>query len=192
MKIEPNFWIEALTTKTWSSFEDLFGREQGANGGCWCMWSRLPRGEWQALGKEKRRSKFKAIVGRGEPTGVLLLKDKIAIGWCAVGPRSSLPTFSRSRVSMPIDEKPSWCISCFFVRAGHRKQGHMGKLIRGAVWFARSRGAACLEAFPQEVDGREGYIDTFVGVASCFRACGFKKIEQRGQFRSAMRLDLTT
>jgi hypothetical protein len=190
MRINSHLKIEPLTAATWPKFEELFGRKQGANGGCWCMWWRLPRSDWQELSKEQRRISFKATVERGEPTGILLIYDEAAIGWCAVTPHSALPTFARSRISKAIDEKPSWCTSCFFIKAGHRSNGHMKDLIRGAIWFARRNGAVALDAFPQEMNGREGYVDTFVGVASCFRACGFTKMEQRGERRSAMRLNL--
>ena len=154
------------------------------------MWWRLPRSDWQALGKEQRRAAFKAIVDRGEITGVLLMQDNEAVGWCAVTPRFVLPTFLRSSVAKPIDENPSWCISCFFIKAGHRRRGHMEHLIRGAIWFARRHGAKILDAFPQETEGRDGFVDTFVGVASCFRACGFSEVVRRGKWRPAMRLDL--
>jgi 2-keto-3-deoxy-6-phosphogluconate aldolase len=63
----------------------------------------------------------------------------------------------------------------------------MERLIRGAVDFAGRNGAEIVEAFPQETAGRTGYIDAFVGIASCFRRCGFHDIEPRGRWRRAMR-----
>jgi hypothetical protein len=190
MKIDSSHQIRPLDVSTWPAFEELFGPRQGANGGCWCMWWRLSRNAWQNHSKDERRASLKAIVQLREPTGILLFEKKIAIGWCAVSPHSALATFSRSRVSKPIDETPSWCISCFFVKAGHRNQGHMENLIKGAIWFAKKKGAPALDAFPQEMKGRDGYIDTFVGVATAFQSCGFKRVEMRGQNRSAIRLVL--
>jgi GNAT superfamily N-acetyltransferase len=190
VKISRSLSVKELNSDCWADFEDLFGRKQGANGGCWCMWWRLPRSQWQNLGKEGRRAAFKRTVESGRPTGVLLIEDGKAVGWCAVAPRNEYPTLSRSSVAKPIDETPSWCVSCFFIKAGHRRKGYMELLIRGAIWFARKRGAAALDAFPQDVDAREGFVDTFVGIASTFKACGFEEIERRGKWRPAMRLDL--
>ena len=183
--------IEPLSRETWPKLEALFGRTQGANGGCWCMWWRLSRNEWYALAKEERRVAFKSIVDRGDPTGVLVVKDGDPVGWCAVSPRSSLPSFARSSVAKQIDEQPSWCISCFFIKAGHRGQGLMEVLIRGAVDFAKQHDAVAVDAFPQETAGRSGYVDSFVGIASTFRKCGFQEIETRGKSRRAMRFLLT-
>ncbi|MFQ5640196.1 MAG: hypothetical protein ACE5IR_19625 [bacterium] len=35
-----------LTRERWHDFERLFG-ERGACGGCWCMWMRLKRSEFE-------------------------------------------------------------------------------------------------------------------------------------------------
>jgi len=190
LKLDSKHKVEPLTSQNWDKFEELFGRLQGANGGCWCMWWRLPRPEWQALTKEERRTRFKQIVRRKEHVGVLLFKDDIAVGWCAVTPPGSLPTFERSHVSKSIDEIKAWRVSCFFVKAGYRNQGYMRYLLQGAIWFAKTNKAPALDAFPQVMKGRAGYVDTFIGVDSSFRACGFKMIEPRGKFRCAMRIEL--
>lgn len=190
VRINERLTVKELRPDCWDDFEKLFGRKQGANGGCWCMWWRLPRGEWQGLGKEKRRARFQGIVKSGAPTGVLLMDADEAVGWCAIAPRKDYPTLSRSSVARPIDETPSWCISCFFIKAGHRRKGYMELLIRGAVSLARNYGAEAVDAFPQDITDREGFVDTFVGVASSFEACGFKELERRSEWRPAMRLDL--
>jgi hypothetical protein len=192
MRIDERLSIEPLTLASWKKFETLFGREQGGNGGCWCMWWRLNRKEWQGLSKDRRRRTFKKIVAEKLPTGVILQDQGEPVGWCAVAPHALLPTFYRSRISYPIDSRPAWCISCFFVRAGHRRKGHMHNLVKGAIWFAKKNGAVALDAFPQEMEKRASYVDTFVGVSSVFEKCGFKKIASRGQFRSAMRIELNT
>jgi hypothetical protein len=176
-----------LSPGTWTQFEELFGRQQGGRSGCWCKWWRLSRSGWERLTREERRVAFKSVVDGGSPTGVMLFDGDAAVGWCAVSPRGDLPSLARSAVAKPIDATPTWCISCFFIKAGHRRQGHMERLIRGAVDFAGRNGAEIVEAFPQETAGRTGYIDAFVGIASCFRRCGFHDIEPRGRWRRAMR-----
>jgi len=190
LKLDNNHTIEPLTSENWEKFEALFGRRQGANGGCWCMWWRLPRPAWQTLTKDERRAAFKNLVKRGERVGVLLFEDKLAIGWCAVTPPGALPTFERSHISKPIDETKAWRASCFFIKAGYRGKGYMQQLLRGAIWFAKRCNAPALDAFPQVIGSRTGYIDAFMGVDTSFHACGFKKIEPRGKFRCAMRIEL--
>lgn len=187
-KVDDIRHVAPLTSENWDQFEELFGRHQGANGGCWCMWWRLPRSSWEAMSKEQRRLAFKRLVDDGEPVGVVLFERCTAIGWCAVTPHGALPTFERSRISKPIDEVKAWRISCFFVKAGYRRQGCMQQLIQGAIWFAKRNKAPALDAFPQVLADRSGYVDTFVGVDSVFSASGFETVEPRGRFRNAMRL----
>lgn len=179
--------IKPLSPDTWPQFEELFGRHQGGRSGCWCMWWRLTRAGWERLSREERRLAFKSVVESGCPTGVILFDQGQPVGWCAVSPRSDLPSFARSPVARPIDDRPTWCISCFFIGAAHRRKGHMQDLIQGAVEFAEENGAAIVEAFPQETAGRTGYVDGFVGVASAFRRCGFREVERRSEWRPAMR-----
>lgn len=190
LQLDKSHRIEPLTFQNWSKFEELFGREQGANGGCWCMWWRLPRPTFQAMSRDQRREAFRRIVKKTGGVGVLLFENELAIGWCAVTPPGSLPTFERSHISKPIDDRKSWRVSCFFVKAGYRGKGYMQELLRGAIWFAKAKRAPALDGFPQVMDGRTGYVDTFIGVASCFKACGFRLVEARGKLRCAMRIEL--
>lgn len=179
--------VKPLSPQTWPQFEELFGRHQGGRSGCWCMWWRLSRRGWERLTREERRLAFKSLVDDGSPTGIILFDDGEAVGWCAVSPRGDLPSFARSLVAKPIDARPAWCISCFFIKAGHRRRGLMQPLILGAVDLAKQNGAEIVEAFPQETAGRTGYVDAFVGIASCFRRCGFQDIARRSEWRRAMR-----
>ncbi len=47
-----------------------------------------------------------------------------------------------------MDEVSVWCISCFYIRKGHRKQGVTAALIEASVDAARVGGARVLEAYP--------------------------------------------
>jgi hypothetical protein len=40
----------------------LFGPERGADSGCWCMFWRLKRSEFHALGKAARKAAFRKLV----------------------------------------------------------------------------------------------------------------------------------
>ena len=47
-----------LTADRWPDLEDLFGKDKGANSGCWCMWPRVSRAEFDEMGKHKRKRAF--------------------------------------------------------------------------------------------------------------------------------------
>jgi hypothetical protein len=59
----PALEIAPLTPSTWEDFEALFGH-RGAYGGCWCMWWRISRGEFERQHGEGNRRAMKAL---GEP-----------------------------------------------------------------------------------------------------------------------------
>lgn len=176
-----------LTAGEWSAFVNLFGGESGGCGGCWCTWWRMSRKEWYQHSKEDRLGVMRDLVMRGRPTGVLLLNDKEAEGWCAVAPMSQYPTMLRSPVCKPIDDTPSWYISCLFIKASYRRQGKMETLIRGAADCAFSQGATAIDGFPQISGDRGTYVDRFVGVEGSFVRAGFERVETRGQYRVAVR-----
>ncbi len=60
-----------LTGELWGDLERLFGPERGACAGCWCMWFKLRRPEWDAAGRAGRKAMFKALVEAGPAPGVL-------------------------------------------------------------------------------------------------------------------------
>jgi len=61
-----NPWMKDLSfyplqPERWDDFDDLFG-EHGAFEGCWCMWWRLTRAEFQRMLGEENRLAMKAVV----------------------------------------------------------------------------------------------------------------------------------
>lgn len=179
-----------LTPERWVNLETLFGAERGASSGCWCMWFRLHRRDWNAAGRDGRKATFKAIVERGPPPGVLAYDDDVPVGWCAVSPRREQPVIERSRMTAPIDERPAFAITCFYVRAGRRRQGLMRPLIQAAVALARSQGASLLEAYPNDPRPAQKVDNAYRGLAACFREAGFVEVARRSPVRPIMRLGL--
>ena len=59
-----------LTPERWADLEKLFGK-QGASGGCWCMWWRLKRSEFERQKGEQNKKALKRIVDSGEIPGRL-------------------------------------------------------------------------------------------------------------------------
>jgi GNAT superfamily N-acetyltransferase len=180
--------IHPLTPDRWDDLVDLFGPERGANSGCWCMWWRMSRAEWRLAPRDERRDRFQALVDAGPPPGILVYEGATAVGWCAIGPRATLPQMNRSRVAAPFDETEGvWAVNCFYVRTGYRGQNMMRALLDGAVAFARAGGAAAIEACPIETERKLIWGEGYVGIASVFLAAGFKEVARRSPTRPLMR-----
>jgi hypothetical protein len=79
--------FHSATASRWSDIEELFG-ERGACGGCWCMFWRVPRKEWDANKGVGNKRALKRIVTAGGKPGILAYLGKEPVGWCAVAPRA--------------------------------------------------------------------------------------------------------
>jgi GNAT superfamily N-acetyltransferase len=181
-----------LTPDRFGDLVDLFGPERGANSGCWCMWWRMDGAAWKAMPRDEKRERFRAIVEAGPSPGILAYEGERAIGWCAVGPRATLPRFNRSRVAAPLPGgEDAWAVNCFYVRSGHRHAGLMRKLLNAAIAFAHGCGARCVEGCPIDAKRELTWGEGFVGIASVFRAAGFREVARRAPTRPLMgkRLD---
>jgi hypothetical protein len=93
--------IHPLTADRWADLEELFGPQRGANSGCWCMWLRVGGADYKAMDKEGRKNAFRSIVEEGLPPGLLAYDGDKAVGWCAVGPRTSFARFQSAKSSRP-------------------------------------------------------------------------------------------
>jgi len=186
--------MHALTPDRWGDLVDLFGPERGANSGCWCLWPRLTRRDWKAMSRDARRAGLHAIVRAGPPPGILAYRDGTAVGWVAVGPRPSVAQFNGSRLSRPPDGDDEsariFAITCFYVRAGHRRQGLTGSLARAAIGFARQHGARALDVCAIDTTRPLAWGEGFVGIASAFLELGFVEIARRSPTRPLLRLGL--
>lgn len=160
-----------------TSFDDvalLLGPKKPTSNVCFCLSYRLGSKENNALRGPARAEKVRELCNLDIPPGVIAYLDGEPVGWAAVQPRRDT-SFARSRRIPRIDDRDPWCVWCFRVRPGHRKQGIMHPLLEGAVDFARSRGAEVIEGCPVDNDGQR--IDTtmaYVGSRSLFDAHGFR------------------
>ncbi len=176
-----------LTPERWSDLEKLFGKH-GASGGCWCMWWRLKRSEFEKQKGEENRKALKTIVDSGEIPGILAYANGEVVGWCSVAPRESYPTLERSRVLKRVDDKPVWSIVCFFVSKPFRHKGVTVALLKAAIKHVKEHGGKIVEGYP--VEPKKGYTpDPFVytGLASAFRKAGFAEVIRRSETRPIMR-----
>jgi GNAT superfamily N-acetyltransferase len=179
--------IAALTSERWEDFEELFGK-RGAYGGCWCMWWRLTRKEFEAGQGAKNRQAMKSIVDSGEIPGIIAYRENKPIGWCSVAPRRQFGTLERSRVLRRLDEKPVWSIVCFFIHKQYRKQGIALYLIRAAVNYVQERNGKIVEAYPTVPwERRLPPVSSYMGVPSLYTKAGFVEKASPSKSRLIMR-----
>jgi GNAT superfamily N-acetyltransferase len=179
-----------LTPSRWPDFERLFGT-RGACGGCWCMWWRQTRAEFEARHGEGNRRAMRRIVESGEVPGILAYLDGDAVGWCSVAPREQYASLERSRILRRLDDRPVWSIVCLFVAKAHRGSGMAEALIRGAVDYAASRGASIVEAYPTVPRGRRlADISSFMGVPRLYEKAGFRLHARPSAAKAVMRREV--
>jgi GNAT superfamily N-acetyltransferase len=176
-----------LTTDKWMDFESLFG-PRGACGGCWCMFWRLTRKEFERHKGEGNRKAMKAIVEAGKIPGILAFAQDRAVAWCSVAPREHFTALARSRILKPLDNLPVWSISCFFVEKNYRHKGLSTQMIKAAVDYVKKNGGSVVEAYPVE-SKKDKMPDAFAwtGLASAFIKAGFKECARRSETRPIMR-----
>jgi GNAT superfamily N-acetyltransferase len=142
-------------------------------------------GAYRDRPKEENRAGLRSVVLRGPPPGLLALDGETAVGWCQVTPRSALPYLDGFTRFGPLDARPVWSVSCFFVRRGYRGQGVCSALLAAAIRVAREAGAPALEAYPSTKDPR-----WYTGLASTFALAGFREVGGRNAERPVMRREL--
>lgn len=176
-----------VTSERWQDLEALFG-PRGACGGCWCMYWRLKRSEFEQLSGEGNRAMLKAIVESGEIPGILAYSQGQPVGWCSVAPRQNFSALERSRILKPVDDQPVWSVVCFFTTKKYRRQGVTVSLLQAAVDYARRGGAKIVEGYPVDTRGNSS-PDAFVytGLASAFQKAGFVEVLRRSETRPIMR-----
>jgi GNAT superfamily N-acetyltransferase len=182
----PPLWLHPVTPDRWRDLERLFG-EHGAYGGCWCMWFRLRRRDFDRNSGEQNKLAMRGIVDSGEVPGLLAYAGSEPVGWVSLGPREKFPHLEHSRTLKRVDEQPVWSVVCFVVDKRFRGQGLMAKLLSAAIDYARERGAKIIEAYPVELKGDlTGYFG-YTGIASTFRKAGFVEVLRRSEDRPIMR-----
>lgn len=186
--------IVPASEASWQDLEAIF-ESSGASSRCWCQRFKMTRGEsWASEGPEElaRRLRDQTNCGTKKAkttTGLVAYLDGEPVGWCAVDPRSDNPRLL-SHVPVPWvgrnEDKTDatvWAVTCFVVRSGFRRRGISEALTRGAVDFARRRGARAIEGYPNLVDNE------FQGSLGAFKAAGFEEVSRPSNRRAVVRID---
>ncbi|GAB4506196.1 MAG: GNAT family N-acetyltransferase [Anaerolineales bacterium] len=179
--------LHPLTPERWHDFEALFG-PRGACGGCWCMWWRLTRAEFDRMKGEGNREAMRALVESVRVPGILAYAGGMPVGWCSVAPREEFGALARSRVLRPVDDAPVWSVVCFFVDKAHRRRGLTVALLRAAVDYAAAHGATVVEGYPtdpKKADAPAAFL--YTGTVSAFRKAGFVEVARGSPSRPIMR-----
>jgi GNAT superfamily N-acetyltransferase len=183
----PTLRIHPLTPGRWEDFVRLFGKH-GACGGCWCMWWRESRAEFEKKQGAGNRRAMKRIVDSGGVPGILAYAAGEPAGWISVAPREKYPSLERSRTLKRIDERKVWSIVCFFVGREYRGKGIALPLIRAAVAYAKRKGAKVVEAYPT-LPGKDRLapVSVYMGVPSVFKRAGFVECARPSKRKAIMR-----
>jgi GNAT superfamily N-acetyltransferase len=138
------------------------------------MWWRLPRREWVAgKGAGNKRSLRKLVQG-GTAPGIIAYANGQPAGWVALAPREEYVRLASSRTLKPIDARPVWSVSCFFIARPHRGRGLMTALIEAAADFARKRGARLLEGYPSNPKKKTSDVFLYTGTLGAFARASFE------------------
>ncbi|HDR06229.1 MAG TPA: GNAT family N-acetyltransferase, partial [Candidatus Coatesbacteria bacterium] len=106
-----NLTFAPVTADKWGDLERLF-RDGHRFPGCWCMYWRLKRKDFDKGYGEANRRELRRIVEAGEAPGILAYEGDEPVGWCSVAPREAFPSLDRSPVLKRVDDEPVWSITC--------------------------------------------------------------------------------
>lgn len=178
------------TAERWDDLQRVFG-PNGAYYGCWCMFFRHRRKDFNDKKAAENKRDMRALVESGAEPGLIAYVDGQPAAWVSLDRRENLPMLVHSISNKPIDDNPVWSIVCFVVHKDYRRRGLMAALIDGAVKYVRKRGGTIAEAYPVEPDDKPLTGDRgYQGVLSAFLAAGFKEVGRSSTGRPIVRRDV--
>lgn len=146
--------------------------------------------DWsQAKGAVNKR-RLRALVEGGRAHGVLAYVDGEPVGWAAFDRRRDFAKLDRAPSFVCDDADRVWSLPCFFVKAGHRKQGVASALLAAAVAAVRRRRGQVIEAYPVR-PGKFGKAIpaafAWTGTIPMFEAAGFAPVGACDRGKQRMR-----
>jgi GNAT superfamily N-acetyltransferase len=172
--------LRLLGPDDWPVLAELFG-PNGACGGCWCMWPRVPRGGklWDECKGDTNRDNFRRLVEAGEVHGVLAFAEGRPVGWCSFGRRSSFPRLATVRAIQRDWAPTTWSVVCFYIPARWRGRGVARRLLEAATARAFELGAEEVEGYPAVPKDPSTPLPAafaWTGVPALFKAAGYRKL----------------
>jgi hypothetical protein len=186
--VQSAYTTRLLTGDTWDDFAALVEANNGVWGGCWCMGFH-PEGLDKDSASHNRENKL-SHVRRGTVHQVLVYDGEECVGWCQYGTPAELPTIqNRKAYEKEIDNLPDWRIGCIFTGKGHRRSGVARAAVLGALAAITDAGGGLVEAYPEQVDGREPQAGSYfhTGPENLFEELGFTRDRQIAKWRWVMR-----
>ena len=177
-----------LGPDTWDDFAALVEANNGVWGGCWCMGFHPEGLERDA---QANRTAKQRHVRRRTVHQVLVYAGDECVGWCQFGSPAELPNIKNpAAYEKALEELPDWRIGCLFTGKGHRGKGVSRAGVTGALEAIRAAGGGVVEAYPEQVEGREpqrgAYFHT--GPETLFEDLGFTRDRRIAKWRWVMRL----
>ncbi len=149
---------------------------------------RLSKGDYDRNKGEGNKRMMRDLVVANEPVGVLAFAGETAVGWCAVAPRAKYVRLEKSRSLKPVDDKPVWSVSCFFIAKEYRRMGLSVSLLLAAVDFAARLGARIIEGYPVESKtGKMPDVFAWTGILSTYLKAGFTEEKRHSPSRPIVR-----
>jgi GNAT superfamily N-acetyltransferase len=177
-----------LTADTWADFAALVEANNGVWGGCWCMGFH-PEGLDRDSALHNRENK-QAHVRQGTVHQALIYNGQECVGWCQYGTPAELPTIKNAKAyDKELTDLPDWRIGCIFTGKGHRRDGVARAAVTAALTAIKDAGGGLVEAYPEQVDGREPQRGSYfhTGTENLFQEFGFKRDRQIAKWRWVMR-----
>jgi GNAT superfamily N-acetyltransferase len=185
--------VRPMTPDDWPLVAQLFG-PNGACGGCWCMWWRVPQGGklWKESQGAKNRDAFRRLVKAGKVHAVLAFAGDEPVGWCSFGPRETFPRMRRIRALQHESPDGTWSVVCFYIPSRWRGRGVATALLRAATARALELGAKAVEGYPAAPKGEDGRMPAafaWTGVPALFERAGYAEMERAGATRPLFVID---
>ena len=178
--------VKPLTPKLLTQLDKLFN-DSPVTQKCYCMYWRIGF-DYKKNSPKQNKELFKKEVEQNNAKGLIAFIDENPVGWCQVTPKQNLDHLQKSWKLKNETKENTWCISCFYIKKGYRKQGIASELIKEAIKFSKNNGTQILEAYP--VDHKVSTSSTFTGFATTFKKLGFKEIKRNVPARPIMQIKL--
>jgi GNAT superfamily N-acetyltransferase len=140
------------------------------------LWRRDPEGKRAPEPAPARRAAIEGLASSGRQIGLLGFDDKTPVAWVSIAPRGHFD----ASLAPDAGDPGLWSLTCFFIRADHRRQSGFAALLSAAESHARAAGASAIEAYPVAPDS-PSY--RFSGFVPSFEKAGYVATGRIGQRR---------